>query len=138
MVKYALYLVTYERGEYYTGQIKPHHWAFFIQKRVVGSEVLGIAHQLHGMPGNFHYDGPENIDLTQSRPILEKLEIGEVDESKMDRVHEILKDIPIDQVESSRWHCQNWSLEGLERLIDEGIIYEHMTKDTVKNWLKEK
>jgi len=63
--------------------------------------------------------------------------VGEVDASSFDKIHEILKDLEIDTSESSGWNCQNWALNGLEKLKEEGFIYDHMTTDVVKNWLKE-
>lgn len=55
----------------------------------------------------------------------------------MTRVHEILKDVKIDTTESSRWNGQDWALDGLEKLKKEGFVYDYLTKDGLKNWLKE-
>lgn len=136
---YSLYLVTYHRGTYLnTGRPKPYHWSFFIQKKVENGINLGIAHQLRGMPGAFYYMGPEEVDLAKSRSLKEELLIGEVDESKLSLVHQRLKDCRIDTVESSGWNCQDWALEGLEKLRADGFIYDGYTRETVKAWLKEK
>ena len=43
-----------------------------------------------------------------------------------------------DTVESSGRNCQDWALEGIDRLRAEGFVYESFTADVVKNWLKEK
>ena len=138
MVKYALYITTYDRGTYHTGHTKPYHWAFRILRSVPGSGHFDFVHQLRGMPGNFHYVGPEKVEvLAEFGTPKQTLEVGELDESNMVRVHGILKALCIDQAESSRWNCQNWILEGLERLMREGFVYDYMTKDAVKNWLKE-
>ncbi|OIW30776.1 hypothetical protein CONLIGDRAFT_679534 [Coniochaeta ligniaria NRRL 30616] len=138
MAKRTLYLVTYDRGTYdTTGKVKPHHWSFFIQKEVNGGKDMGIAHQLHGMPGAFYYTGPEVLDLAESGPRKEELEIGEVDDSRLCRVHEILQQVRIDTVESSGWNCQDWALDGLERLKEEGFVYDYLTQETVKHWLRE-
>jgi hypothetical protein len=67
----------------------------------------------------------------------EELEIGEVDDSNLDKIHEILKDLRIDLVESSGWNCQNWALDGFEKLKEEGFVYDYLTQEAVKNWLKE-
>ncbi len=136
---YTLYLVTYDRGTYLsTGKAKPYHWSFFIQKEIKGTMNLGVAHQLRGMPGAFYYKGPENVDLNKSGSLKEELQIGEVDEAKLDVVNLRLKECRIDTVESSGWHCQDWALEGIDRLRAEGFVYESFTGDVVKNWLKEK
>ncbi|KAF7513308.1 hypothetical protein GJ744_009729 [Endocarpon pusillum] len=136
---YILYLVTYDRGTYLnTGKSKPYHWSFFIQKEIKSAVNLGIAHQLRGMPGAFFYKGPEEMDLNESGPLKEELQIGEVDAAKLDLVHERLKECGIDAVESSGWNCQDWALEGLEKLRAEGFVDETYTQEVVRNWLKEK
>lgn len=77
------------------------------------------------MPGGFYYQGPE------------ELEVGEVDGSKMARVHEILRGIEIEKAEHGGWNCQSWALDGLERLREEGFVYSYLGQEEVKNWLKE-
>ncbi|KAK3940422.1 hypothetical protein QBC46DRAFT_288348 [Diplogelasinospora grovesii] len=139
MAKHSLYLVTYDRGTYHTGKVKPYHWSYFIQINLSGGKNAGIEHQLRGMPGNFYYPGPEDVDLSTIDPsaFKQQLEIGEVEDAKLDRTHQILKEIQIDPVESSGWNCQNWSLEGFGKLQEEGFTYDWLTKEAVKNWLKE-
>ena len=60
-----------------------------------------------------------------------------MDESILDRVHEILKEIRTDTVESSGWNCQDWALDGFEELKKEGLVYDYLTSESVKYWLKE-
>jgi hypothetical protein len=98
---------------------------------------LGVAHQLRGMPGAFYYTGPEQVDLAKSGSLRDKIEIGEVDESVLNRVHEILKEIRVDAVESSGWNCQDWALDGFGKLKAEGFVYDYLTPESVKSWLKE-
>lgn len=140
MPKHTLYLVTYDRGKHpATGHTQPYHWIFFIQTKTTGTEDVGIVHQLRGLPGGFHYEGPEQTDLAApgGSPIKQQLEIGEVDASKLDWVHGILKGVAIDDVESSGWNCQNWTLAGMEGLRAEGFVYDYITAETARNWLKE-
>ncbi|CAG9994448.1 unnamed protein product [Clonostachys byssicola] len=126
MAKRTLYLVTYDRGTYpTTGKVKPYHWSYFIQTDLRGNKNLGIAHQLRGMPGGFYYPGPEQLDLVKSGSPKEELEIGEVDDSNLKRVHEILSSVRIETSESSGWNCQDWSLAGFEMLKEEGFVYKH-------------
>ena len=120
-----------------TGKVKPYHWLYFIQTEAKVGKNLGIAHKLRGMPGAFYYKGPEEVDLEKSGSRKEELEIGEVDMSKSDRAYEILKQLRIDTDESSGWNCQNWALEGFEKLKAEGFVYDHLTREAVKNWLRE-
>ncbi|KAI8634260.1 hypothetical protein F5Y19DRAFT_206524 [Xylariaceae sp. FL1651] len=138
MAKRTLYLVTYDRGTYSTtGKVKPYHWSYFIRTEVSGSKYLGIEHQLRGMPGAFYYMGPELVDLNKSDSRKEELEVGEIDESALPKVHDILKQLRIDKVESSGWNCQDWTLDGFEKLKAQGLVYEYLTPDAVKNWLRE-
>lgn len=133
-----IYLVTYDRGIYdLTGEIKPYHWSFFYERSRDGPRRRGIALQLHGMPGGFYYVGPEELDLAGTGPVKEQLEIGEATEDGVGRIHEMLSMIPIVKDESSKWNCQDWALEGLERMTAAGYIHEYLNPGTVKNWLKE-
>ncbi|KAF1824366.1 uncharacterized protein K489DRAFT_378776 [Dissoconium aciculare CBS 342.82] len=146
MAKLPIYLVTYDRGTYdLTGQTRPYHWSYFIQLpgSSTGQQRPGIAHQLRGMPGSFHYPGPEALDLSKTLPAPnQELEIGEIDADELDRVHEILAMVSIDLGESTKWNCQNWSLEGLERMkrVEGGGIgvYSHLDAKIVRDWLKER
>ncbi|KAI5863133.1 hypothetical protein GGS23DRAFT_55065 [Durotheca rogersii] len=138
MPKHTLYLVTHERGQHpITGKTKPYHWSYFIQIKLEDGANEGIAHQLHGMPGSFYYKGPENVDLSKSGDLKEELEVGEVDGSLLDSVHEVLENVRIDSVESSGWNCQDWALDGFTKLKEKGFVYDHLTPEAVKNWLKE-
>lgn len=135
MPKHPLYIVTYDRGNHpVNNKVNPYHWAYFIQVNIDGQRRLGVTHQLHGMPGNFYYQGPEDADLG---PIKEELVLGEIDSSDMAKVHDILRGVKIDQTEHSGWNCQSWTLEGLEGLRESGFIYEHLGQEEVKHWLKE-
>lgn len=89
------------------------------------------------MPGAFYYPGPEESDLSKSDPPREQLEIGEIDESDIQRVHEVFLGLVIDCCESSGWNCQNWSLAGLEHLRSLRIVHDHMANDVARSWLKE-
>ncbi|CAK7263821.1 hypothetical protein SEPCBS57363_000750 [Sporothrix epigloea] len=138
MAKHTLYLVTYDRGVYSTtGKTKPYHWLFFIQVNFGGEKNQGIVHQLRGMPGGFYYRGPEDLDLNKSGTLKEQLEVGEVDDSRLSRVHDILKDVRIETNESSTWNCQNWTLDGFEKLKAEGFAYDYLTAEAIKHWLRE-
>jgi hypothetical protein len=142
MPKLTLYIVTYDRGTYdLTGKTKPYHWSYFLQPDDTqkASERSGTAYQLHGMPGSFNYQGPEQVpNLAQTGPLNGELEIGEVDSERVERIHEILSKVPIDLDESTSWNCQNWALEGLGGLKREGFVYEDLDAAVVGNWLKEK
>nr|POE79459.1 hypothetical protein CFP56_07524 [Quercus suber] len=118
-------------------RIKPYHWIYFIQLKVEGDKNFGISHQLRVMPGNFHYEGPEELDLGKFGDPKEVLEVGEVDLSRIVDVYGILKQVRIDTVESSGWNCQDWTLDGLDDLKKGGFVHDSLTREGVKHWLKE-
>jgi hypothetical protein len=89
------------------------------------------------MPGAFYYPGPEDVDLSKPVSVKEELQIGEVDAEKLDVVHQRLKECRIETVESSSWNCQDWTLEGLEKLRAEGFVDATHTEEVVRNWLTE-
>ena len=65
--------------------------------------MLGIAHQLHGMPGAFHYSGSEQVEMKEMGSKKLDLEIGSVEPRKLDRVTEIMKTVPGETSEASLW-----------------------------------
>lgn len=137
-MSHSLYLVTYSRGRHgLTNAVQPYHWLFFIQAKIVGGKKIGITHQLRGMPGGFYYPGPEEIDFDASQIKREEVEIGQVPVDKLDKVHELLKEIRIEKSETLRWNCQDWSLAGLDKLRAEGFVDETYTNDVIRHWLKE-
>ena len=89
------------------------------------------------MPGGFYYSGPENVDLWKSQRLKHELEIGEVADSQLEEFHRILTRIPIEKNESSRWNCQDWALDGLDSLKEAGFVWDHITGEAIKNWLRE-
>ncbi|RMD43303.1 hypothetical protein DV735_g1790, partial [Chaetothyriales sp. CBS 134920] len=138
MTKHAFYVAAYDRGRHgLSGTIQPYHWTYFIQLNVQGKENNGIAHQLRGMPGGFYYQGPENVDLWKSQRLKHELEIGEVDSSQLDEVHRILSAVHIEKNESSTWNCQDWAVSGLDGLKKAGFVWDHITEEAIRTWLKE-
>lgn len=148
MPKHPFYIVTYSRGIHpLTGQVKPHHWAYFLETESGGTGSRGVIFQLRGMPGGFNYPGPENMGIAQDggpREERDKLEVGEVDvhdtdiEGAVDRIHGVLKDVAVVKDESAAWNCQDWALEGFTRLRDAGVVYGHLEAEGVRGWLKER
>jgi hypothetical protein len=138
-MKHTLYLITYDRGLHpVTNKCMPYHWLYFVQTGA-NNEAIGIAHQLRGMPGGFYYPGPEDMNPLEPSSIApkEQLEVGELDDSNLVETNQIFKEIWIDTSESSGWNCQNWSLDGFDRLKDGGFTHEYLTQEAVRYWLKE-
>lgn len=64
MPKHTLSIVTYSRGVYpLTGLVKPRHWAYFFEIDFNRTDPVGVIFQLRGMPGGFHYPGPESLGV---------------------------------------------------------------------------
>ncbi|KAI5803876.1 hypothetical protein EDC01DRAFT_476687 [Geopyxis carbonaria] len=133
MSSHSLIIAAYHRGHHWqTNKPKPYHWSFFIFTNP--TTLSGIAHQLHGMPGNFWYDGPESVDLGST---CSKVDVGSVQSTKLERFTEICREVPIDQGESSGWNCQSWTLEVVDRLRKEGFVDEWVTNEEIRQYLKE-
>lgn len=137
MSKYPLFVITYDRGKRWDEPTKekPYHWAFFVQTSTTWGP--GCAFQLRGMPGGFHYSAEETMDITKSGSQKAELEVGSVPVEKYERFKQLLEEVPIDNVESSGWNCQNWSLTALDRLRAEGFIAEECTNNVIQHWLRE-
>lgn len=102
MVKFTIYIIIYDRGtNWKTGEVKPFHWAIFIQTNASGGKKEGIAHQLRGMIGGYYYPGPEIVDLNKSARKKQEFEVGEVDEAKLNEIRECLTEVHIEKNESS-------------------------------------
>lgn len=121
MSSYAFSIITYDRGEQWDAPIKkkPYHWAFFIQTSTIPN--VGHTFQLRGMPGSFYYSGEEAVDLSKIDDGNGQLEAGSIPLQKYERFKQLLQAVTIDNVESSGWNCQSWSLAALDNLREEGL-----------------
>ncbi|KAK3293100.1 uncharacterized protein B0H64DRAFT_206028 [Chaetomium fimeti] len=127
--------------------------------RGAGSETetsRGTVFQLRGMPGGFYYPGPEWLDVKDGGVVVGRLEVGEVRRHKvvgegdgMDggwdamagvvkMIDGVLRDVEVVEDENVAWNCQDWALEGLERLKGAGVVYEYLEREGVRAWLKER
>ena len=137
MSSYPLFIVTYDRGERWDDSTKkkPFHWAFFLKTGSTAGE--GLAFQLRGMPGAFYYSGEERVNINSSGSKIGELEIGAIPVSKYDRFKQLLAAGPVNNVQSSNWNCQDWSLSVLDWLRQEGFVEEQYQNDVIKYWLRE-
>jgi hypothetical protein len=55
----------------------------------------------------------------------------------LNRIKELIDRVNIVNDESSSWNCQDWSLDALDKLAEEGFVHEYYTKAVVKYWLRE-
>lgn len=133
-VTLPLYVCTYNRGTYPNGVKKPYHWSFLI---ITGpGPNQGVAHQVHGMPGGFYYNGPEPVgDYTKSTTKVDIVEIGAIPIASLPLVKGVLDTVVIVKDEASDWNCQDWSKEAFAQMKAKGWVYQDF--DAIKNWLKE-
>ena len=130
--------ITYRGQDWKSDEIKPCHWAFFLHTGdKLDPKSPGIVHQLRGMPGGFYYRGPKTASLNRSTACKQTLEIGEVSESKLEKVTELLRIVDIFKDKISAWNCQDWSLDALVKLQTEGFVDEQYSREDVKVWLCE-
>lgn len=140
MPKHTVYLLAFDRGTHpLTGKVKPYHWMYFVQTEVRDGKPWSHVFQLRGMPGGFYYPGPETMNpAAELGEPLEKLEIGEVDASSPLDIHEVMKEIRIVEDEASSGNCQDWALADLGRLREEGLVYDHISEEVVRSWLRDR
>lgn len=50
----------------------------------------------------------------------------------------VLREVGVVVDESAAWNCQDWALEGLERLKKVGVVREDLERGRVKAWLAER
>ncbi|KAI1978738.1 hypothetical protein LOZ53_004337 [Ophidiomyces ophidiicola] len=92
------------------------HWNLFVD----GEEP--IAFQALGSDKNFRFDA-RNLDTRNSRSVVEVLLICDVDASKYDAIKTTAENIPI-RNDIPVWNCQDYVLDLLRKLVEEGIIME--------------
>ncbi|KAF2755529.1 hypothetical protein EJ05DRAFT_104917 [Pseudovirgaria hyperparasitica] len=136
-MSYSLHIVTSRRPQIFDDQKKdrPYHWAFFLQTGTERGD--GSVLQLHGMPGAFYYEGEEKVVPHAPGSIKAEVEIGAVPVARYERFKELLKAVPISKDESSGWNCQDWSLQALASLREEGFVDDTYSDAALRYWLRE-
>lgn len=137
---YYLSIVAYRRGVHWqSNKEKPYHWLLFIRTGD-GDDAAeqGIAHQLHGMPGGFHYDGPESI-LDINKPIAKflQVDIGCIPREQLDTVTRVCHLVDVIRDESAEWNCQSWTVAVVEDLKKFGYIDSWVDEAYLRGVLKE-
>lgn len=137
MAGYAFSIITYDRGEQWDEPTKkkPYHWAFFVQTG--NTPNIGHTFQLRGMPGSFYYSGEEAVDISKVDAENGQLEVGCIPVEKYEHFKQLLKAVPVDNIESSGWNCQSWSLAALNDLRAEGLVGDEYSNNVIQHWLRE-
>ncbi|MCJ1247906.1 hypothetical protein MMC30_005121 [Trapelia coarctata] len=134
---YTLQILSYSRGRHPVhNRIMPYHWTFLLTNPTPSS--TGTIYQLKGMPGAFHYDGPEPSEaITELGAKVEEIDVGEVPADRVEEFERIVSEERIEKREYGGWNCQDWTLGVLGRLNGAGFVFGYITPDGVKGWLKE-
>lgn len=89
------------------------------------------------MPGAFYYSGEERVKINSSGSKNREFEIEAISVSKYNRFKQLLAAARIENVESSNRNCQDWSLNVLEWLRQEGFTEEEYQNNVIRYWLRE-
>ena len=100
-------------------------------------ERLKLSNLLHRLPAL-----PEDLKGLlflegQSTWKLNTPGVGFVPVEKYDRFKQLLEAVRIDNVESSEWNRQDWSLAALDCLRAEGLVAEEYPNNVIQYWLRE-
>lgn len=128
----GLQLIPYHRGMHpVTGKTMPFHWAIFA---ATGPGPIGDVYQLRGMPGAFHYDGPERrINPGNSQRKRQELDIGAIPSDKIKDMEDLIQKVPVSTAEQDH-NCQTWAEDALKAMESKGWLY--MTASQAAQWLK--
>ncbi|OBT77767.1 hypothetical protein VF21_03767 [Pseudogymnoascus sp. 05NY08] len=137
MSRYAFSIITYDRGKQWDSltKKKPFHWVFFIQSST--SPNVGHTFQLRGMPGSFYNSAEEAVDLSKIDGANGQPEVGSIPLQKYERFKQLLQAVTINNIESSGWNCQSWSLAALDNLRGEGLVADDYPNNVIRHWLRE-
>ncbi|OBT99230.1 hypothetical protein VE01_02740 [Pseudogymnoascus verrucosus] len=136
MSTYAFSIITCDRGEQWDSptKMKPYHWVFWIQSSTTPN--VGHTFQLRGMPGTFYHSAEEAVDLSKLDGANGRLEVGSIPLQKYELYKQLLQEVTIDNVESSGWNCQNWSLAALDNR-EQDLVADDYSNNVIRHWLSE-
>ncbi|KAE8352764.1 hypothetical protein BDV28DRAFT_157606 [Aspergillus coremiiformis] len=90
------------------------HWGIFLDS---AKTIL----QVRGSDRRFRYE-PEDRDARDLDGLDELIFLCDVDEEKTRRVRRVASMVPV-RSEVHGWNCQDWVMEVLDRLEEEGFRY---------------
>ncbi|KAF8889297.1 hypothetical protein BD779DRAFT_1785431 [Infundibulicybe gibba] len=96
------------------------HWAIVVMTE---PKILhGVAYQVTGSTLTYSVKQPESIKLLETQEYLGRVLVGKVHQDwvsgpESTSLSTILQDTPVDKG-NLRWNCQNWVVDGLQRLRD--------------------
>jgi|ERR1700722_15347614 len=92
------------------------HWSFLLQTY----EGRAVAYQITGSTNTYEFKEPEEIEILKSQTYLGRVQVGAIDTAKQGRLLAVLKNVPI-QRGDLQWNCQNWIVESLKALQEDGF-----------------
>jgi hypothetical protein len=116
----------YYRGKDANNKTKPFHRAIFVITDTSKDMPHGTVFQvIHGRP-IFEYMTRSDIDITlrQMEKYSGRIKIGQVQGRDLDDIEEILRGVCVIRDLNSDWSCQEWTRDGVRKLVERGFVGE--------------
>ncbi|GIK00058.1 hypothetical protein Aspvir_004073 [Aspergillus viridinutans] len=110
MSNVGIYVAIFKGGGIYK------HWALFIDEPQADETLL----QVKGSDGRFRYEA-EKRDARNSQSLVELVYLCDVDVAKANRIRDVARKIPVHN-EISGWNCQDYVLDLLNALENDGVL----------------
>lgn len=107
------------------------HWSFLLHK----SGGYAIAYQVTGSTDTYTYKDPEEVQIKKSQTYMGRVDVGNVETTGIGRVEEVFKNVPITRGDL-QWNCQNWVIQALKALRDDGFAVDALTLEELKGKLQ--
>jgi hypothetical protein len=93
------------------------------------------AYQVTGSTNTYDFKKPEEVIIKKTQTYLGKVDVGCVDEAKQNDLYEVLKRVEVKRGDVN-WNCQNWIVEGLKALNEEGFEVDALAHDDIAGKLQ--
>ncbi|KAF9052470.1 hypothetical protein BDZ89DRAFT_1056820 [Hymenopellis radicata] len=97
------------------------HWAIVVMPDL--AKLAGTAYQISGGTETYEIKMPEHTDLIETPTYMGRAYVGRVDRNKIEgcenSLRSILDNTPV-TLGDLNWNCQNWVVEGLQRMRGAG------------------
>ncbi|KAL0958198.1 hypothetical protein HGRIS_000361 [Hohenbuehelia grisea] len=111
-------------GHFGSPQLKgAKHWSFLLMK----TDSKAIAYQVSGSTNTYAYKEPEDTTPEESNAFMGMVTVGSIDTRDEERFVTVLQNVPITRGDRE-WNCQNWIVEALRALKDNGFDVKVLTK----------
>jgi len=103
------------------------HWSLLLLK----PGGYAVAYQLSGSTDTYAFKDPEEIQIRKSQTYMGRVDIGNVDATKLGRVDKVLRSVPITRG-NLQWNCQNWVIQALYALQNDGFAVDALTLEDLQ------